>query len=335
MRAAIERSFAANKGAVITSLIDNIERMKNLFLMARQTGDPPRVKKLDKWLATFQKEIEALLKEGGEIITPPRAPLKPDAEIARSLAVAIEGLAKGTGAGLWQIDTLHSQVALHAAEVDRVYWQGVAKERVSGMLRTGAGRSGDIFGLLESRGILTWFDWRDQRHRIVDTNWLTAHADIRAFVTSDALRGKRCRFCRISETPSYAGLISVDPEKRNPLVSVNDVVQVQKGTVNTHQECLPYWNKWVAIASQYATPQAAEEADQAAGRAPRAMPAVPAYEPDQQPEVPEDGTRHYCSEEQGYGGTVPEAPKPYRTRPDGKVTASELAYRSRKARGKL
>jgi hypothetical protein len=200
------------------------------------------------------------------------------------LATAVENLAKAKGNGMWRIDTLHSQVVMHAVEADRDYWARMPERRVSGLLRNVP----QIVELLNSRGVLTWWFEPDGRHRIVDANWLIAHSDIRAFVAGEAMRGRRCRFCRIEETPVYPGLVAVDPEERHPLVVDGaSGVQVRVGVAYVHPQCQPFWHEWVSIAQRYPTQQAAEEADRAEGRLPRVLPAPPSYEPDPPQVLPE------------------------------------------------
>jgi hypothetical protein len=143
--------------------------------------------------------------------------------------------------------------------------------------------------LLKTRGILTWFNEPDQRHRVVDVNWLTSHADIRDHVVGGVIKGKRCSFCRIHETPNYAGFIAVDPTDRQALAVSNDVVQLRLGVVYVHTQCLVYWHRWVGIAARYATQEAAEEADRLEGREPRVLPEPPSFEPDAPPEPPPAG----------------------------------------------
>jgi hypothetical protein len=268
--------FAANPSARFNALQDRFETLRNRFLLARQVAGEARAAELESWLDAMEADVDSRLAAVEGLIGAPRAAARPDADIHRSLAIAIENLGKTTAAGLWAIDTLHSQIVERAPEPDRAYWEAVPPERVSGLLQ----RTKPMLELLASRGILTWFGWQDRRHRVIDVNWLTAHADIRAFVAGEMQRGKRCRFCRMIETPAFNGFVAVLPRERNALVPTAAVVVLQTDAVHVHAECGPYWRQWVQIAESYASQDAAEEADRVAGRVPRSAPEPRSFEPD-------------------------------------------------------
>lgn len=201
-------------------------------------------------------------------------------ERADSLISALESLVRDRGCGLFPTDSLHSAVVDHARAQDKAWWHGQPAGLVPGLLR----EESEIIQTLGRRGILVWegaadaINAGDELWRLVDTRWLTAHADIRRFVLEPWEGGRRCRFCRMQETPQARELHVVDYERRRGVSTVNGVVVVPVGGL-THAPCRSHWLDWVVIASKYATQEAAEAADAAENRTPRPQkPSMPMLE---------------------------------------------------------
>lgn len=159
------------------------------------------------------------------LVTPTNRPRHPsNIERITSLSDALESIARKYGGILCKSDALHSLVAEHAPADAREYWSGNREGEIFGWIRQQA----EVVDVLAPRGILVWTNEADRRVRIVNTNWLTAHADIRRFVM-ERWHGRRCRFCRIDEIPTSLELKPLDPQKRNGVAFVNGVMQLQVG----------------------------------------------------------------------------------------------------------
>lgn len=205
------------------------------------------------------------------LVTPTNRPRHPSSiERITSLSDALESIARKYGGILCKTDALHSLVAEHAPADTRAYWSGNREGEIFGWIRQQA----DVVDVLAPRGILVWTNEADRRIRIVNTNWLRAHADIRRFVM-ERWHGRRCRFCRIDEIPTSLELEPLAPQKRSGVAFVNGVVQLQVGQVHLHERCMPFWKSWLAVAESYASQEAAEVADREAGRVMGAAPAAP------------------------------------------------------------
>jgi hypothetical protein len=102
----------------------------------------------------------------------------------------------------------------------------------------------------------------DELWRVVHLEWLTAHEDVRRYVTEPWPGGPRCRFCRIVEPGSSYEL--------NPIGRLGHMV---------HEACARPWLSWLEIAARYASVKEAREADEAAGRKAReSPPPMPKFE---------------------------------------------------------
>lgn len=202
------------------------------------------------------------------------------AERTASLIGALEAGAKARGPGVYPIDSLHSLVVDHAAAEDQAFWDREPAGLIAGLLR----EDREVGRQLEARGVLVWEGHGtatragDELWRLVNTQWLEAHEEIRAFVTDLWPGGQRCRFCG-AEEPLEHELQRVDLETRAGVAYINGKAAVSGASVSTHQACRPLWLKWLEIASSYSSQEAAAEADAAAGRSARAkVPTLPAIE---------------------------------------------------------
>jgi hypothetical protein len=267
------------------------------------------------YLADFEERvvggIEHAVAAGESLVKPlPSKKTLTTAEAMGSLATTLIAIAQDRN-GLRRPDALHALVVRHCPEADREYWAGESERRVFGLIR----HEPDVRKLVADV-IVEARD--DNLVLLVNTRWLSAHADIRRHITDPWEGGRRCRFCLVTEPPQSLALQPVEPEKRSRLDLVNGVLQLQAATIYTHAVCEPFWRQWLAIAESYPSQEAAEEADKAAGREPRTKPAAP-DEP--APETSQEG-KHTNPYEQGFL-----AP------PQQQEATSRLKDRIRKARG--
>jgi hypothetical protein len=190
------------------------------------------------------------------------------------LAAAVIAIARTRVAAVYKAEDLFDLI--------RVHWPAnLRKElpqysgRIVGLLRyegwerivtNGVREVSELRRLIESNGVLFWDHYEDDRWRIVDTNWLQMHAEIRRWVLDPWSGGRRCRFCGCLENPSFNSLQPVEIERRNGTSMIGDRSVLVSGSVNTHGPCATHWLNWVAIASQYPNQEAAQSADQEAGR---------------------------------------------------------------------
>lgn len=208
-----------------------------------------------------------------------QAPHRSNVERLTDLITAIDGIAHELGARLLRLDALQSKVVQHAPEVARPYWANRQAASIHGLLLY----EKTIATELAKRGVHIWTD-ADQCWRIVNENWLTSHADIRAHVAAPRIPGRVCRFCRIVELPSSQPLVVIEGKRAAPLETAS--TQLQPGSVFAHEQCVPHWERWLEIANRYPTQEAAEAADREAGRITGGAPSAPP-EPEYLPRAPE------------------------------------------------
>lgn len=233
----------------------------------------PAAKTADALLTTIEDAQRKLL----DLLTAKAGAVRTDAERVTDLVAAVERVAFEVGARMFRLDALHSKIAQTVVPEAQAYWTGKLPATVHGMLLN----ESTIAAELAKRGILIWYHDPDKRWRIVNPNWLTAHADIRTFVAGERIPGHVCRFCRIVELPTSQQFIAVDAERPGPLATVNGITQLQPGRIYAHEQCVPHWNRWVEIANRYPTQEAAEAADRDAGRQSGVVPQAP------EPEFPD------------------------------------------------
>lgn len=244
----------------LSQIKDDVDRFQNHYEAWVATSKPHDLRSVEKLLGDIERCNRELL----TLVTPKtkNRHLSTQERIA-SLVAALDALAKSKGGILAKPDTLHSFVCQYAPQADRNYWAGDRQGEIYGMIRS----QPEVRELLEQSGVLAWVLIEDRRTRLVNTNWLTSHAEIRRFVTDQWPGGRRCRFCRIDEVPATRALVAVDPERRKGYTTVNGVVSLQPGQIHVHAQCTPHWQRWLAIAESYPDQAAAEAADRAAGRA--------------------------------------------------------------------
>jgi hypothetical protein len=192
-------------------------------------------------------------------------------ERADSLIDSLESIAQSRGAGLYQIDSLHSAVVDYAPAHDKIWWHQQPPGLVAGVLRT----EPDVTEALKRRGVLVWegaatvLRGGDELWRLVYIDWLTAHQDIFKFVLDSTPMGRRCRFCLIQEPPDSEELVPLTLERQHGVTYVNGVVSLAPGRVHTHAQCRMRWLRWLELASRYESMEQAQAADAAADRKPR------------------------------------------------------------------
>lgn len=196
------------------------------------------------------------------------------AEETEGLAAAVISIARTRAAAVHKGEDLFDLVRSHwpvnlRKELPQYSGWVIGQLRFEGWERVtsnGVREVSELRRLIESAGVLFWDHFQDERWRIVDSNWLEAHAHIRSWVLDPWAGGRRCRFCGALENESFDALQPVEIERRNGTSVVDGRAVLISGSANTHERCRPHWLTWVVIASQYSSHEAAQKADQAAGR---------------------------------------------------------------------
>jgi len=221
-------------------------------------------KKADKIVAEIVDAAERFSK----LVTPSNGGRYPTlAEKVTVLVDALERVANRVGAALLPLDTALVHVAQECtAPTDAQFWSKQQPQQLLGLVL----HEPSLVMELQTRGILVWGDDQDSKIRLVNTNWLTTHAAIFAFVTGDNPAGNRCRFCRLPERKSNS-LVTVDTPARNlhyPALTIKAESQV-------HADCKQPWLDWVQIARRYRNADEAMQADESEGRNGAPVPALP------------------------------------------------------------
>jgi hypothetical protein len=207
------------------------------------------------------KQLEALLQPGVGA-----TPLLEGRELYGSLIAAIVSMARARRSGRYTAAELKDLVVNYCPKPDMGFWHAALAGRAVGLLRD---YPDDVVKPIERQGVLVWRRWEDEGIRVVDTLWLTSHADIRRWITDPWPGGRRCRFCAMEESDRINALLPAEYARRpSGVAMVGDTVVLAAGGV-THPECAPFWLKWLEIAGSYASQEEAEAADTAAERAPR------------------------------------------------------------------
>jgi hypothetical protein len=231
-----------------------------------------------------QIETAARLFEGiEESVKALTAALRPGASLVKwlqgdelwaSLVATVVALVRDKGSERYLLRDLRDLVIDYSPERDLAFWHTQRAGLIHGLLAF----EPDVQKGLAAEGVLAWEEELDREWRIVNTRWLEAHAEIRKWVTLQWPGGRICRFCGITENPHLNTLIPVQLERRGGLTRIGDIVALPAGGTLTHDQCRPFWLQWLELASSYATPEAAEAADAAAGRPSRGS-AMPRLEP--------------------------------------------------------
>ena len=275
----------------IRTACDRLERAANPMSLAELTGKS--LKPAEKFLLRIEKDIDALAEAISEVLHAPQARALTMPERNRSAVAALTAWARECAAAILPPDSAHRMLIEHAQEEHREYWQGQSPHLVAGLISHTVGEA------LESQGVLAWRP-EDGHIRLVDTQWLTAHADIFQHVFGGRPGGRRCRFCRIQEIPTSNQLQAVVPEQRKGGAMHDSIVQLPRGVVLTHEKCRPHWERWYSIARQYSTLEESQAADKAAGRESKAPPPMADLEqPKALPAGYISNPHHYTPSEQG------------------------------------
>jgi len=248
--------------------------------------DTKRVSKLLDSIESSQTALMDLVK--GKPAWHPTTP-----ERFESLADGLERVARDKGAIICRADALLSLMVERLSGDIQSYWHSAGQQELFGLIRN----EPDVAELLRPRGILAWTNDQDKHIRVVNTERLSTHANIYAHVDHRQWQGgRRCRACCIPEIASSRELVPVDPERRRGYTMKNDSFVMQPHVIYAHEQCLPSWHRWLAIAGQYASLAEAEAADVAAGRTPQASPEMPALPAQESPKG--DEPQHFNSREQ-------------------------------------
>lgn len=274
---------------------DRLGGTRNLAVLAQTNGRtdgqwPKKLDKVEQAIEAFRDAITATS------LSPTPAPVMSSHDRNASAVAAFTAWVKDKGAAIVPWDSAHRMVVTYCPEADRGYWSGQAPAVIAGLVAS------VIAPELEAQGVLTWRPNPDDHYiRVVDTNHLHAHADIRRWVDSANWRGGfRCRFCGIQEVQSSLQLQVTDPEQRLNWRMEGGKVHLQPGRVYTHEQCRKHWFKWLDIANRYASQEEAEAADKAAGREPTAPRPMPDLEPVKAlPAGYTDNSHHSTAAEQG------------------------------------
>lgn len=258
----------------IQQAADKLDRLRPLASLAElnSRGDRAWPKQLTAIEAAIDKMVSSL---DVATATPDPVPALTNPQRNASAVQAIATWLRTAGAAILQSDSVHRQIVEHAPEDHRRYWEARPPSVVIGLVRT------EIAPALESEGILAWLAEPSDGHiRLVDTRWLTAHADIFQHVNGEWAGGLRCRFCRVTEIGTSNQLHPIPGRKWQ-----------------AHRQCLPHWERIASIASRYSTLEEAQAADKQAGRESKAPPPMAEPEPKALPSA--INQTHYNSREQG------------------------------------
>lgn len=226
--------------------------------------------------------IEAQVEQLAALLHPvSAAKLLVGRELWASLASAVVSIARDRRSCRLAAKDLADLVQEHCPEQDLAFWAGtfMRPPQIMGLLRVAMQLKNpsrpeegtelpELRKMIETEGVIFWREDADpaEEQRLVDTRWLDAHADIRRWVTDPWPGGRRCRFCGLIENHRVNALLSVNPERRNGMQMIGDTVVLQVGSALTHDRCRDRWVEWTAIAARYATQEAAQAGDKAAGR---------------------------------------------------------------------
>lgn len=241
--------------------------------------------------ALEQLEVaEAAVKHLAETVQPGRSPIKhlEGQELHESYATMVVRVARGEQAVCVGDKGLKDLGVNYALPPHAPFWEAQRAPYYGGLLAY----ERLVRELIEAEGVMFWREEIDGEWRIIDTRWLEAHADIRAWVMRAWPGGHVCRFCGMNENPKADALARVDIERRYGRHMIGDTVVLPPGGVllthgspllpNPHttsqdskgsfpERCRPLWLEWLRIASLYATQDAAEAADAVAGRTSRVV----------------------------------------------------------------
>ena len=249
---------AKNIHGRVRAIVEGSQRLTGAISAAlhRETG----LTKVETELTKFEKAAHSFAES---LKPPPAAQRLTDKECVQSLTDGAEAIAREKAAVLLTDAELHAQVTEHAPAEHREFWHTESQGLARGHMQSNESLRTE----LRSRGILAWFTGSDRLTRLVDTQWLSTHEEIFAFVNSEAEPGRRCRFCRLAESPASTALIRADPENDHSI---------------THSMCQPFWMAWKSIAAQYTDAGAAKAADKDAGRKPGQRAPLPELLPEPQ-----------------------------------------------------
>ncbi len=235
-----------------------IDRFLPPYVLAVLNGTIPNLDQVDELVAVMEGAQQKLT----QLVTLPPMPSRTPAQRCQDIITAVEGIVASRGAILLQTDALHSQVVAHCPREAQAFWARQPEPKVTGVLLN----EPEVMKELNARGVIAWWHEPDRNWRIVNTRWRVAHAEIRSYVMAAKRPGRVCRFCDLIDAPTGQDFVLHESKRPGPLATANGATQVEAVTVQLHPQCLPYWDHWVSIANSYPGQEAAQAADEAAGR---------------------------------------------------------------------
>jgi hypothetical protein len=188
-----------------------------------------------------------------------------------SLVAAVVAIAReGIGVRLSATD-LWEEVVQRAPEwsVRQAHsiWGILEFEGWERVVENGVRQVGDLRRLIEAEGVDFWPEETDRRFRLVDTQWLSSHADAFRWVVGPWGGGRRCRFCAMAESPMVDSIVPVELERRHGRTMLNGVAVLDSaGHALTHGRCRLPWLELLTRIAPYRSVEDAIAADKAAGR---------------------------------------------------------------------
>jgi hypothetical protein len=188
-----------------------------------------------------------------------------------SLVAAVVAIARaGIGVRLSATD-LWEEIVLRAPEWSvrqpGSIWGLLEFEGWERIVENGVRQVGELRRLIEAEGVDFWSEEVDRRFRVIDTRWLSSHADAFRWVVGPWGGGRRCRFCAMVESPMVDALVPVELERRHGRTMLNGVAVLDSaGYALTHERCRPHWLALLTEIAPYHSLEEAIAADKAAGR---------------------------------------------------------------------
>jgi hypothetical protein len=284
------------------TLEDNVEKWRPQFAMKYAMANRETKAELTRCFTEFEAAHVAFWDRVKELTTRPAAGALSLSDQADVIAATIAAVAKAKGGSRMPPDTLFAIAITHADPANREFIGKLSEPKLSGWMQQLPFQE----KLKKEHNVVTFYVERDRCHRIVDLDWLTAHALIRRHVLDTTLRGLRCRFCRVQESDEGAiTLIASKLEERHTISrdGAGRAIDVKASQGYVHEACLPTWAKWIGIAKRYETDEAAEAADLAAGRTSTTVPPLqepePAHVPEPEAESSQSPRDYYGTEDPG------------------------------------
>jgi hypothetical protein len=265
----------------IETLAEIVDGWRFRLGVAYQEAKPEGRTELDRWFAGARETICNLDDSLREMTSREQAPRVTDDQERAIVVATFIAIAKAKAAVLAPADTLFADALQHVDPAHKEFFERGGATKIGGWLRRT-----DVMAQLAAAKVVTFYEPRDSLFRLIDLDWLVAHADRRRFVMQRH-EGSRCRLCRISET-AY-GTRSMQPASRTErtgsmkLDAVGRRIDALAKSGMVHDVCVETWEQWVADAARYLSDAEAEAADRAAGRVSIEAPVAPQAPPEPEP----------------------------------------------------